>query len=461
MRTRFGMRTFRFNPETHRAELNGKDLYLRGSNLAVYRFFEDAQRGGLVWDEAWIRSLYRKMKEMHWNFFRFHISFPPEVWYRLADEEGTLVQDEFPIWFGAYREWGFGPWPAELTTEEMVREYTEWVQDRWNHPCVVIWGGCNETLTDRTFPAIAKVRTLDLSDRPWTNSYNVEKMPLSDPMESHPYLFMTVGARLSDMPPRRDQVLVAGTLAKLDLGRPLIINEYAWLWLNRDGSTTSVTDGQYRFLLGDHSTVSQRRHLQALYTAAETECWRHWRKAAAVQHFVTLTCDRPHMSGLSAQTSPPWEDVASLTWQPEFVKYVRDAFAPVSVMVDEWEPVVAPGTKRKVSLSLINDLDRPWKGLVRLRILKDGKTVVEWDALARMDSLGATRTDFSVEFPNEPGAYEFQGTLTDTPEVSSWRTFTVSGTSSGVPTPMMQPDRMPEKTPAADSSMPPSPAAAH
>jgi hypothetical protein len=265
------------------------------------------------------------------------------------------------------------------------------------------------------------------------------------------------------LPKQRDKVLAAGTLAKLDPRRPLIINEYAWLWLNRDGSTTTVTDGQYRFLLGDHSTVSQRRHLQALYTAAETECWRHWREAASVQYFVTLTCDRPHLGNLSAQTSPPWEDVASLTWQPEFVKYVRDAYAPVSVMVDEWEPNIAAGTKRKVSLSLINDLDQPWKGLVRLRILKDGMIVSESDALAHMDSLGATRTDFPVDFPNQPGSYEFQGTLLDTPagEVSSWRTFTVSGTSSGGPAQKIHPDQTPKETPAADGSIPLSPAAAH
>ena len=35
---------------------------------------------------------------MHWNSIRYCIGFPPELWYDIADEEGFLIQDEFPIW---------------------------------------------------------------------------------------------------------------------------------------------------------------------------------------------------------------------------------------------------------------------------------------------------------------------------------------------------------------------------
>ena len=36
---------------------------------------------------------------MHWNSARYCIGFPPEIWYDIADEEGLLIQDEFPIWY--------------------------------------------------------------------------------------------------------------------------------------------------------------------------------------------------------------------------------------------------------------------------------------------------------------------------------------------------------------------------
>ena len=48
---------------------------------------------------------------------------------------------------------------------------------------------------------------------------------------------------------------------KLDL--PIINNEYAWLWLNRDGTPTCLTAKVYENLLGPDSTTEERRLLYA------------------------------------------------------------------------------------------------------------------------------------------------------------------------------------------------------
>jgi beta-galactosidase/beta-glucuronidase len=34
---------------------------------------------------------------------------------------------------------------VHFDTDEMIREYTEWMRDNWNHPSVVIWDANNET----------------------------------------------------------------------------------------------------------------------------------------------------------------------------------------------------------------------------------------------------------------------------------------------------------------------------
>ena len=91
---------------------------------------------------------------------------------------------------------------------------------------------------------------------------------------------------------------------------PVVINEYGWLWLNRDGSPTTLTRELYANLLGPNSTTAQRRHLYARYLAAETEFWRSHRQAAAVMHFTTLGYSRP-----GGQTSDHWLDVARLKWE--------------------------------------------------------------------------------------------------------------------------------------------------
>ena len=45
------------------------------------------------------------------------------------------------------------------------------MQERWNHPCVVLWDAQNETRTAVTGEALQAVRGLDLSNRPWDNGY--------------------------------------------------------------------------------------------------------------------------------------------------------------------------------------------------------------------------------------------------------------------------------------------------
>ena len=298
--TRFGMREFRFDPATGRAMLNGKPYFMRGSNFTLYRFFEDEASGLLPWDNNWVRRLHQRVKDMHWNCLRYCIGFPPEAWYDIADEVGILIQDEFPIWTHT----------KETKRDELAAEYAEWLRERWNHPCVVIWDANNETRSDETGPAIRQVRGLDLSNRPWDNGYNPPQEP-GDMFESHPYHFVNPKFKLANLA-TADPVPQAEPLHN-DGSHAVIINEYGWLWLNRDGTPTTLTKNLYNNLLGEHSTTEQRRHLYATYLAAETEFWRHGRRAAAVMHFTTLGYSRP-----DGQTSDHWIDVAKLEFEPSF-----------------------------------------------------------------------------------------------------------------------------------------------
>lgn len=412
--TRFGMREFRFDPETGRAMLNGQPYPIRGSNITLYRFFEDPARGDLPWRESWVRRLHQRVKDMHWNWLRYCIGFPPELWYRIADEEGILIQDEFPIWFGGK---GWSTWAKELKTAELVTEYTEWLRERWNHPCVVVWDANNETTSDETGPAIQQVRGLDLSGRPWDNSYMPPAQP-GDVLEEHPYHFGGNGTF------KLRQLATANPApwgAKGE-GHGVVINEYGWLWLNRDGTPTTLTQKLYENLLGPDSTTEQRRHLYARYTAAETEFWRAHRTAAAVVHFTALGYSRP-----DGQTSDHWLDVEKLEWEPEFVRYVRDAFAPVGLMLDAWAEDYPPGSAQEFPIVISNDLGIPWQGEVRLRILQGPSAVLEQTAQAEVERFGTKRLSFSCPVPQAPGAYQLEATLLQTPAgpVRSLRDFQI------------------------------------
>jgi hypothetical protein len=72
-KTQFGMRTFTFDQKTKTALLNGKPYFMRGSNVTLYRFFDDPQCSNLPWNSAWVRLLHRRVKEIHWNCLRYCI----------------------------------------------------------------------------------------------------------------------------------------------------------------------------------------------------------------------------------------------------------------------------------------------------------------------------------------------------------------------------------------------------
>lgn len=115
-------------------------------------------------------------------------------------------------------------------------------------------------------------------------------------------------------------------------GNPVIINEYGWLWLNRDGTPTTLTRKVYQTMLGEEATVEQRRTTYARLLAAMTEFWRCRHEVAGVLHFCGLGYSRP-----DGQTSDNFVDLERLTLEPNFAKYVRDAFSPIGLMVDFWE----------------------------------------------------------------------------------------------------------------------------
>jgi len=417
-RTRFGMREFRFDPATRQATLNGKPYFMRGSNVTVYRFFEDSECKDRPWDRKWVRMLHQRVKDMHWNCLRYCIGFPPEQWYDTADELGILIQDEFPIWFGGP---GWSNYPKDLKTDELALEYGEWMRERWNHPSVVIWDASNETTTDQTGPAIERVRAMDLSDRPWDNSYGAPAR-LTDTFESHPYHFQDPKFRLSDL--ATADPVPQGSAIKNDSSHPVIINEYGWLWLNRDGTPTTLTRDLYKNLLGWSSTTEQRRHLYATYLAAETEFWRTHRKAAAVMHFTTLGYSRA-----DGQTSDQWMDVGALTWEPEFQRYVRDSFAPVGLMVDFWKDQVRADSEADIRVMFVNDLGESWSGPVQLRLRRSGEALLfEGKRDIQLAPFGTGSTEFHLTWPRKSGPVTLEAELrgVDGQPVRSVREFVVT-----------------------------------
>jgi len=457
---RFGMRSFKgrngSNPGEGRFLLNGEVYYLRGTNVCFGRWSEDPARGSLPWDEAWVRKLFRQWKGLHYNAIRASIGPLPNLWYRIADEEGVLIQDEYAIWQLDL---------DRITADQLATEYRQWMAARWNHPSIVIFDAQNETLHRQngviTGEALELARDTDLSDRPWDNGWMYPQRP-GDASERHPYL-------LSQAPPEGlallhaiegaadrtgefskgiylapDGSVIPGGLNPLmalegyekvmEWSRhPMIVNEFEWLWLSRDGRP--IPKKQYRTYLGEDSTEAERRALRARVNAIATEFWRAARTSAAVMNFEGLSFPGP-VAGLAKvlhNTSDPYLDVRELRLDPIFEEEIRDANAPTGLMLFFFHSEIGAGGVRNIPVDWVNDRPYAVEGTVTLHLLAaDGSIRHQTSRPARLAALGHGRLNFECPIPAESGHYRLIGELTlpDSTTVRSRRDFKISAEDS-------------------------------
>jgi len=398
--TRFGMREFRFDAATNRAYLNGKVYYLRGSNITLHRFFEDPLCRDLPWNDAWVRKLLGELpKQMHWNYFRFCIGPVPDRWLDICDEVGLLIQNEFFVWTGG-PGWYEG-YSRTYDADEMIRQYKDWMRDNWNHPSVAVWDANNETKNpmfgEKIIPA---VRPLDLSNRPWENSYNPPADP-HDPVEHHPYLmsggyFGELKFKMSDLE-TMDSKPRPGSLPSD--ANPRLINEYGWLWLNRDGTPTRLTERVYEQLLGRDATPRQRLDLWSYLLAGKTEFWRAHRQYAGIIHFVYLTCSYP-----GVYTSDHFRDVTKLELDPAFADYVGQAFQPLGVYINCFQPKLAAGSSRSFKVMMVNDYPQAVRGTLVLSLEnKSGQSLAKAEQRFELAAGGDASYELPLTFPAATG----------------------------------------------------------
>ena len=208
-----------------------------------------------------------------------------------------------------------------------------------------------------------------------------------------------------------------------------VINEYAWLWLNRDGSTTALTDKIYNKFVGPQGTVAERRLFYARTLAALTEFWRCHRKCAAVMHFCGLgysrASDMPRPEG--GVTSDNFIDVETLEFEPMFWQYVRDSFSPVGLMIDEWSEVLPAGEVREFPVFVINDLYDNVTATLQFRVEQAQRTIRQQTESFTIQGLARRKFTFKTKVPKPAGTYQLVAELKrdGCPPVCSIRVFEV------------------------------------
>ena len=407
LQTRFGMREFYFDKTTKVPTLNEKSYYLRGTSVPFFRYIENPYRKDEVWNDQWVRTVFKRFKEMNWNIVRFHVGSVPSMWYRIADEEGMIIQDEYAVW-------GLHLFRMGIPLETFVEEYVGWMEEHWNYASILIWDSQNESTQDvepRTGWALNIVRTLDQSNRPWDNGWgNVQSD--TDTKEKHPYIYIDAmfnpfGGDLAEYPSldifnktKPDSIFLSKE------GNPVLINEYSWLWVRRDGKGTYLTKAGFAKYF-PNATANENFERYAYDSAAQTEYYRALRSAGVMQ-FAGLNSDYE-----GCNTTDIFSDIDSLTINPYIKKYLKDAFSPIGICIFNWSDSFKKSSKQEISIVLVNDTYQDWKGNIKLRIFKDKKSVWQQTIATSVDATGKSINQVTIPISNEGGKFKLVASIID------------------------------------------------
>ncbi|HLL55348.1 MAG TPA: glycoside hydrolase family 2 TIM barrel-domain containing protein, partial [Myxococcaceae bacterium] len=147
--------------------LNGEPMFLRGTN-----YIGSLYQAGL--DDAALERDLDLMEAAHVNAIRVHAHVASDRFYRLADERGMLVWQDFPL------QWGYDDGLA--FRREAVAQAHELVDAFGHHPSIVFWSAHNEP--------------------PWSSDWMAFKYPDYDPDQNRA-LDEALEAAFLEVDPRR------------------------------------------------------------------------------------------------------------------------------------------------------------------------------------------------------------------------------------------------------------------
>ncbi len=389
--SRFGMRTFDFDPETKYARLNGEIFFLMGTNVAIERYYDDPLCGTTPWEEDWIRKLYTEFREVGWNAFRTHLGNANELWFDLADEMGMMIVDE-------YAQWGD---QDGCTLETFLPEIYAWMDQRAPHPSLIIFDAQNEAANDTvTDEIIRRGREYDLQMRPWENGWRAP-VGENDPIECHPYHIGVQGiSGLSNMNTSTPVITLAdiGLRAEDHTDHPFFVNEHGEYWINREGKPMSGTAGTWASAL-PNATDEERLVYYADLMAAQMEAYRAGRAYVGLFFFCGLASSTSSAQGVTSDILAPDVSTAeTLQIRPYIKERLSNAFADIGISIGYYEEELRRGTSVGLPITLINDTGTLVADLpVTLRITSGDTVLFEQTLTMSVDAFSGGKTGTATE----------------------------------------------------------------
>lgn len=134
--TIFGFRDIQYDNNKKIWVINGKRIFLRGTNYIATQWLSEMS------PEKFGRDI-SLMKEANINAVRVHAHVTGQEFYRQCDEVGMLVWQDFPL------QWGYSDNPK--FHQEAKKQAKDMVDVLYNHPSIFAWSLMNEPAWDASW----------------------------------------------------------------------------------------------------------------------------------------------------------------------------------------------------------------------------------------------------------------------------------------------------------------------
>ncbi len=132
----FGFRDIQYDTNKKIWVINGKRMFLRGTNYIATQWLSEMSKQRFGRDVS-------LMKDANINAVRVHAHITAKEFYRQCDEAGMLVWQDFPL------QWGYTDDPTFHA--EAQKQAKEMVDVLYNHPSIFAWSLMNEPVWDASW----------------------------------------------------------------------------------------------------------------------------------------------------------------------------------------------------------------------------------------------------------------------------------------------------------------------
>jgi beta-mannosidase len=407
----FGFRDVRYDKAQNEWRINGRRMFLRGTNYIATQWLSEMTPERFAQDIA-------LMKAANVNIVRVHAHITADDYYRQCDEAGLLNWQDFPLQWGYLEDVEF--------TRNAVRQARDMVNSFYNHPSIIVWSLINEPTWDATWMTTKykhynKLQNKELTDRLYQAIYPLDKTRYVHPYSAsgeHPWLGWYSGSWLDyNQPTKISLVAEYGAQALPDITnlRKIIAEEDIW----------PVTDQQWdrwefhnfrrketfkyaKVPMGSTPMEfignTQKYQAKLIKLAAESYRRQRYHPVSGIFQFMFVE-NWPSMN---------WGVVDY--WRLPKLGYaaLKQAYQPVLPSIEWKQESYKRGETVNFELWVINDLPTSYPDAQITYSLRAGKTLLETHKLTMDIAADSGKKIQALSWSNlVPGHYELVYTIAD------------------------------------------------